>query len=91
MNRVPLHLRSDAEIQFNDLIKRSEVFREYVGSLHHLATCKAARTRSGYRYSPHSEVHTETLTTGDGVTLSVDFRIEKGPAVVIEDYFLQAE
>lgn len=86
MHHIPLHLRSDAKMQFDDLIASSESFRRNAGAIHNLVACRATRVEAEKSYRSHTAVYTESITTPNGTVLAVDFRVENGPLVVIEGY-----
>lgn len=90
MSNIPIHLRRDAKIQFDNLVAKCESFRRNIGTIHHLAACHAARLLRKDPYHPRSEVYTVSITSQKGLILEVDFRVEDGPRVVVEAYYLYA-
>jgi hypothetical protein len=90
MSNITIHLRRDAKIQFDNLIAECKSFRRNVGMLHHFVACRAACLSRKASYHPRSEVQTVSITLRKGAVLEMDFRVEDGPRVVVEAYYLHA-
>lgn len=87
--KISVRLRHEAKVQLDSLIERCESFQHDLGALHQMAVCNAARLLENNEYLPRTEVRTISVVSADGTEFAIDFRVEDGPAVIIESYSLR--